>query len=170
MTATKPVSGSALDGYWNRSSTSRVQDNKPSPTQRASTTTELPEFFDHADDEVALIAASRRQGWLPAYRSAAMFKLAYSYHGSRAWCVERYYAVRPDPSLNWDIVQGNDVAVGSVCAKMRHRRHATDLLACAHNEWRERLIFRRVPLENADEAFQLVDWDVKAIIDLDRHR
>jgi len=32
-----------------------------------------------ADDQVALVAASGRKGWLPAYRDAVMFKIAYSY-------------------------------------------------------------------------------------------
>jgi integrase/recombinase XerD len=36
-------------------------------------------LFDHADDRVAIIAASGRKGWLPAYRDAVMFKIAYSY-------------------------------------------------------------------------------------------
>ena len=56
-----------------------VQDNEQSPTKRAFTKRELQDFFDHADDQVALIAASARKGWLPAYRDATMFKVAYSY-------------------------------------------------------------------------------------------
>jgi integrase/recombinase XerD len=36
-------------------------------------------LFDHADDQVSLIAASARKGWLPAYRDATMFKVGYSY-------------------------------------------------------------------------------------------
>jgi integrase/recombinase XerD len=57
----------------------RVQDNEQSPAKRAFTKRELQDFFDHADDQVALIAASARKGWLPAYRDATMFKVAYSY-------------------------------------------------------------------------------------------
>jgi integrase/recombinase XerD len=56
-----------------------VQDNEQSPAKRAFTKRELQDFFDHADDQVALIAASARKGWLPAYRDATMFKVAYSY-------------------------------------------------------------------------------------------
>ena len=56
-----------------------VQDNEQSPTKRAFTKRELQDFFDHADDQVLLIAASARKGWLPAYRDATMFKVAYSY-------------------------------------------------------------------------------------------
>ncbi|MDT5292456.1 MAG: hypothetical protein QOF88_7345, partial [Mycobacterium sp.] len=62
---------------WNTAA--HVQDNEQSPTKRAFTKAELQDFFDHADGRVALIAASGRKGWLPAYRDAVMFKLAYSY-------------------------------------------------------------------------------------------
>src|SRR6478735_4358812 len=56
-----------------------VQDNEQSPAKRAFTRRELQDFFDRADDQVSLVAASARKGWLPAYRDATMFKLAYSY-------------------------------------------------------------------------------------------
>lgn len=56
-----------------------VQDNEQSPAKRAFTKQELQDFFDHADDQVLLIAASGRKGWLPAYRDATMFKVAYAY-------------------------------------------------------------------------------------------
>jgi integrase len=62
---------------WNTAT--HVQDNEQSPAKRAFTKHELQDFFDHADDRVALVAASARKGWLPAYRDARMFKVAYSY-------------------------------------------------------------------------------------------
>jgi integrase/recombinase XerD len=62
---------------WNTAT--HVQDNEQSPVKRAFTKHELQDFFDHADDQVALVAASARKGWLPAYRDATMFKVAYSY-------------------------------------------------------------------------------------------
>jgi integrase/recombinase XerD len=62
---------------WNTAA--HVQGNEQSPATRAFTKRELQDFFDHADDQVPLIAASGRKGWLPAYRDAVMFKLAYSY-------------------------------------------------------------------------------------------
>ena len=62
---------------WNTAT--HVQDNEQSPAKRAFTKHELQDFFDHADDRVALIATSARKGWLPAYRDATMFKVAYSY-------------------------------------------------------------------------------------------
>ena len=36
-------------------------------------------LFDHADDQVELIAASGKKGWQAAYRDAVMLKVAYSY-------------------------------------------------------------------------------------------
>jgi integrase/recombinase XerD len=62
---------------WNTAT--HVQDNEQSPAKRAFTKRELQDFFDHADDRVTVIAASHRKGWLPAYRDATMFKVAYSY-------------------------------------------------------------------------------------------
>lgn len=62
---------------WNTAT--HVQDNEQQPIKRAFTKHELQDFFDHADDQAVLIAASHRKGWLPAYRDAVMFKLAYSY-------------------------------------------------------------------------------------------
>jgi integrase/recombinase XerD len=56
-----------------------VQDNEQTPEKRAFTKAELQDFFDHADDQVARVAASGRKGWLPAYRDAVTFKIAYSY-------------------------------------------------------------------------------------------
>ncbi len=62
---------------WNTAA--HVQDNESAPTKRPFTLEELQLLFDHADDQVAIIAASGRKGWLPAYRDAVMFKIAYSY-------------------------------------------------------------------------------------------
>lgn len=56
-----------------------VQDNEQVPEKRPFTKRELQDFFDHADDQVTLIANSKKKGWLPAYRDAVMFKVAYSY-------------------------------------------------------------------------------------------
>lgn len=62
---------------WNTAT--HVQDNEQSPEKRPFTKQELQDFFDHADDQVTVIANSRKKGWLPAYRDAVMFKVAYSY-------------------------------------------------------------------------------------------
>lgn len=62
---------------WN--TVAHVQDNESAPTKRAFTRTELQRFFDRADDEVELIRAHGRKGWLPAYRDAVLFKTAYAW-------------------------------------------------------------------------------------------
>ncbi|MFI9248289.1 hypothetical protein ACIGXF_38350 [Streptomyces sp. NPDC053086] len=48
------------------------------PERRAFTRPELEAFFDHADEEVLRV---RGKGWLPAFRDATMFKVAYGYDG-----------------------------------------------------------------------------------------
>jgi integrase/recombinase XerD len=48
---------------WNTAT--HVQDNEQSPAKRAFTKRELQDFLDHADDQVALIAASGR-AWCAA--------------------------------------------------------------------------------------------------------
>lgn len=62
---------------WNTAT--HVQDNEQSPEKRPFTKQELQDFFDWADDQVSLIANTRRKGWLPAYRDSVMFKVAYSF-------------------------------------------------------------------------------------------
>lgn len=56
-----------------------VQDGESRPAKRAFTKREIQDLFDHADEQVSVIAASGRKGWLPAYRDTVMFKIAYSY-------------------------------------------------------------------------------------------
>jgi site-specific recombinase XerD len=56
-----------------------VQDNESDPGKRAFTIDELEAFFDHADGQVARIRAAGRKGWLPAFRDATLFKVAYGY-------------------------------------------------------------------------------------------
>jgi integrase/recombinase XerD len=62
---------------WNTAA--HVQENEQDPRKRPFTKKELQDFFDHADEQVTLIASARKKGWLPAYRDAVMFKIAYSY-------------------------------------------------------------------------------------------
>lgn len=69
--------------------------------------------------------------------------------------------------INRDIVLENDVVVGSVNANLRHYHQAADVLARADNDWLERLITRRVPLEDVAAAFEPADGDVKVVIELD---
>ncbi len=56
-----------------------VQEAESDPSKRAFTLDELQAFFDYADDEVARIRAAGRKGWLPAFRDATLFKVAYGY-------------------------------------------------------------------------------------------
>lgn len=62
---------------WNTAQ--HVQDNESAPEKRAFTKRELQDFFDHADEQVAVIGASGRKGYLAASRDAVMLKLIYSY-------------------------------------------------------------------------------------------
>ena len=56
-----------------------VQAAEGDPVKRAFTIDELQAFFDHADDQVARIRGAGRKGWLPAFRDATLFKIAYGY-------------------------------------------------------------------------------------------
>ncbi len=62
---------------WNTAA--HVQSAESQPTKRAFTRRELQDFFDRADDEVSRIASAGRKGWLPAYRDAVLFKVAYAW-------------------------------------------------------------------------------------------
>jgi integrase len=56
-----------------------AQQAEADPSKRAFTLAELQAFFDHADAQVARIRAAGRKGWLPAFRDATLFKVAYAY-------------------------------------------------------------------------------------------
>jgi site-specific recombinase XerD len=56
-----------------------VQDAEADAGKRAFTRDELQAFFDHADEQVGRIRGRGRKGWLPAFRDAALFKVAYSF-------------------------------------------------------------------------------------------
>ena len=49
------------------------------PERRPLTRGELQAFFDAADDQVERAAASRRKGWLAAFRDATLFKVVYGW-------------------------------------------------------------------------------------------
>ncbi len=59
-----------------------VADSEAEPARRAFTRSELQALFDYADEQVARKRALGRKGWLPAFRDATIFKVAYGY-GSR---------------------------------------------------------------------------------------
>jgi integrase/recombinase XerD len=54
--------GHPAQGFFEWNTATHVQDNEESPAKRAFAKRELQDFFDHADDQVALIAASGRCG------------------------------------------------------------------------------------------------------------
>ena len=56
-----------------------VQDAEGDPRKRAFTRDELQALFDYTDDQVTVIRAAGRKGWLAAFRNAALFKVAYGY-------------------------------------------------------------------------------------------
>jgi glucose 1-dehydrogenase len=68
-------------------------------------------------------------------------------------------------AINRDLVLQNDVVFGSVNAARRHYEQAAEALAQADDEWLERLITRRVPLDSWEEGFDRRDDDVKVVID-----
>lgn len=68
--------------------------------------------------------------------------------------------------LNRDIVLENDAVVGSVNANLRHYTQAAEALARADLGWLERLVSRRVPLDDYAEAFESRDDDVKVALTL----
>jgi threonine dehydrogenase-like Zn-dependent dehydrogenase len=68
--------------------------------------------------------------------------------------------------LNRDIVLENDVIFGSVNANLGHYALAADALARADRSWLERLVTRRVPLEDFEQALEKQPDDVKVVLDL----
>jgi site-specific recombinase XerD len=56
-----------------------VQEAESRPEKRAFTLDELQGFFDYADEQVTKARDRGRKGWLPAFRDATLFKIAYSY-------------------------------------------------------------------------------------------
>jgi threonine dehydrogenase-like Zn-dependent dehydrogenase len=69
--------------------------------------------------------------------------------------------------VNRDIVLENDAVVGSVNANLGHYAAAAEALAAADTGWLERLVTRRVPLDQFEDAFTAHHDDVKVIIDLE---
>jgi threonine dehydrogenase-like Zn-dependent dehydrogenase len=69
-------------------------------------------------------------------------------------------------SLARSIVNGNGVIFGSVNANHRHYETGSEALGRADRSWLERLITRRVPLDDAVEAFKPSGDEVKVVIDL----
>jgi glucose 1-dehydrogenase len=73
-------------------------------------------------------------------------------------------------SLNNNLVLENDVVFGSVNANRTHYERAAEALAKADRSWLERLITRRVPLDDWAAALQRKPNDVKVVIDFSAGR
>ena len=69
-------------------------------------------------------------------------------------------------ALNRELVLENELVFGTVNANRRHYQAAAAALAEADQQWLERLITRRVPLERWSDALQRQPDDVKAVLDL----
>jgi threonine dehydrogenase-like Zn-dependent dehydrogenase len=69
--------------------------------------------------------------------------------------------------LNRGIVLQNDAIFGSVNANRRHYQQAAQALARADRSWLERLITRRVPLDDWAQALDHRDDDVKVVLELE---
>jgi threonine dehydrogenase-like Zn-dependent dehydrogenase len=69
-------------------------------------------------------------------------------------------------ALNRDIVLENDVVFGTVNANLHHYALAETALAKADRGWLERLISRRVPLDDFEQAVETRRDDVKVVLDL----
>ncbi len=74
--------------------------------------------------------------------------------------------IRIDPAdINRTMVLENSVVFGSVNANHRHYEAAVDALAKADPGWLERLITRRLPLDQWSKATELAPSDIKVVID-----
>ncbi|MCL4448444.1 MAG: glucose 1-dehydrogenase [Actinobacteria bacterium] len=69
-------------------------------------------------------------------------------------------------ALNRSMVLENEAVVGSVNANRRHYQAAADALAKADPAWLNRLITRKVPLDEYAQAFVKRDDDVKVVIEV----
>jgi threonine dehydrogenase-like Zn-dependent dehydrogenase len=70
-------------------------------------------------------------------------------------------------SLNRSMVLENDVVFGSVNANRRHYEAAAQALAKADRAWLGRLITRRVPLAQWQQALTRREGDVKVVLEID---
>ena len=69
-------------------------------------------------------------------------------------------------ALNRDLVLENDVVFGTVNANLHHYALAAEALAAADRGWLERMISRRVPLDDFEQALEKQPADVKVVLDL----
>lgn len=70
-------------------------------------------------------------------------------------------------AINREMVLENDAIIGSVNANLDHYAQAASVLAEADADWLARLITRRVPLHQFDDAFHPGEHEVKTVITLE---
>jgi threonine dehydrogenase-like Zn-dependent dehydrogenase len=68
--------------------------------------------------------------------------------------------------LNRNMVLENEAVVGSVNANRRHYEAGADALAKADRSWLQRLVSRKVPLEQWAQALERQPDDVKVVIEV----
>jgi threonine dehydrogenase-like Zn-dependent dehydrogenase len=68
--------------------------------------------------------------------------------------------------FNRDLVLENDVVFGTVNGNRRHYEAAAEALARADRGWLRRLITRRVPLADWQDALERRPDDVKVVVEL----
>jgi glucose 1-dehydrogenase len=68
--------------------------------------------------------------------------------------------------LNREMVLENEVVVGSVNANRRHYQEAAEALAKADKDWLAKMISRRVPVDQFQDAFERKPDDIKVVIEL----
>jgi glucose 1-dehydrogenase len=69
-------------------------------------------------------------------------------------------------ALNKQIVLKNDVIFGTVNANRRHYEIAADVLTNADTAWSQRLITRRLPLNDYADALDRRADDIKVVLDI----
>ncbi|MGH9088245.1 MAG: glucose 1-dehydrogenase [Acidimicrobiales bacterium] len=69
-------------------------------------------------------------------------------------------------ALNRSMVLANEAVVGSVNANRRHYEAAADALAAADRDWLGKLVSRRVPLEQWQDALDRKPDDVKVVVEV----
>ncbi|BAL88443.1 putative alcohol dehydrogenase [Actinoplanes missouriensis 431] len=70
-------------------------------------------------------------------------------------------------ALNHRLVRLNGVVFGTVNANRRHYESAADALLAADPAWLDRLVTRRVPIEEYARAFHREAGDVKVVLEVD---
>lgn len=71
-----------------------------------------------------------------------------------------------ESAVNKKLVLTNGIAFGSVNAAQRHYEQAVAYLQAADRAWLERLITRRVPMDNWPDALERRPDDVKVVVEL----